>query len=56
MDPWAVNLYQDLHATKHAFLDLGLNVVDGVRGLSLKGDGLAGAVQATLARVLPEEV
>jgi hypothetical protein len=28
----------------HAFLvlDLGLNVVDGVRGLDLKNDGLAG--------------
>ena len=36
--------------------DLGLNVVDGVRALSLKGDGLAGAVQVAPARVLPGEV
>ena len=36
-------LYEDLHATTHAFPNLGLNVVDGVRTLSLKGDGLAGA-------------
>ena len=35
------------------FSDLGLNVVDGVRALSFKGDGLAGAAQVAPARVLP---
>ena len=33
--------------------DLGLNIVDGVRALSPKGDGLAGAVQVAPARPLP---
>ena len=33
--------------------DLGLNVVDGARALGPKGDGLAGVVQVTPARVLP---
>ena len=53
VDPWVVNFYVDLHATKHAFSDLGLNVVDGIKALSLKGDGLAGAMQVAPARVLP---
>ena len=56
VDPWAVNLYQDLHATKHALSDLGLNIVDGIRALSSKGDGLAGVVQVAPARVLSGEV
>ena len=34
-------------------LDLGLNIVDGVRALSPKGDGHAGAVQVAPARSLP---
>ena len=43
VDPQAIGLYKDLHATMHASLSLGLDAVDGVKALSLKGDGLAGA-------------
>ena len=45
--------YKGLQATTCMPLGLGLNVVDGVRALNLKGDGLAGASQTIPARILP---
>ena len=52
-DLHATSLHKDLHATMHAPPSLGLDVVDGVRTLRLKGGGLAGVGQVAPARLLP---
>ena len=46
------SLHKDLHATMQTPLDLGLDIVDGVRALNLKGGGLVGASQTIPARIL----
>ena len=46
-------LQKDLHTTMQTPLGLGLDIVDGVRALNLKGGGLVSASQAVPARILP---
>ena len=53
VDSQAFGLHKDLHATTQAPLSLGLNVVDGVRTLRLKGGDFAGVGQVAPARLLP---
>ena len=53
LDLQAFGLHKDLHATTQAPLILGLDAVDGVRVLRLKGGGLAGVGQVAPARLLP---
>jgi hypothetical protein len=52
-DLHATSLHKDLHATTHAPLGLGLDIVDGVRALNLKGGVLVSASQVVPARILP---
>lgn len=52
-DLHATSLHKDLHATTHAPLGLGIDIVDGVRALNLKGGGLVSASRAAPARILP---
>ena len=53
LDSQAFGLHKDLHATTQAPLSLGLDAVDGVSTLSLKGGSLAGISQVAPARLLP---